>query len=53
MNKKYLLGLIIGIVFIGLLTFILNRVQKPVVQSNKLQITASFYPLYFLSEQIA
>ena len=53
MNKKYLFGLVIGIVFVGLLTLVLNHTQKPVIQSNKLQIVASFYPLYFLSEQIA
>jgi zinc transport system substrate-binding protein len=52
MNKKYLLGLIIGIVLVGLLTLIINNAQKPTVKSNKLQVTTSFYPLYFFSSQI-
>jgi zinc transport system substrate-binding protein len=56
MNKKTetIIAFIIGFIFIGLLTFVLNHnKQKPIVQTNKLQIVASFYPLYFFSEQIA
>jgi len=52
MNKKYLLGLVIGIVFVGILTLVINNAQKPTVKSNKLQVTTSFYPLYFFSSQI-
>lgn len=52
MDKKYLLGLIIGIVFVGILTLVINNAQKPTVKSNKLQVTTSFYPLYFFSSQI-
>ncbi len=52
MNKKYLLGLVMGVVFIGILTLIINSAQKPTAQSNKLQVTTSFYPLYFFSSQI-
>jgi zinc transport system substrate-binding protein len=52
MDKKYLLGLLIGIVFVGILTLVINNAQKPTVQSSKLQVTTSFYPLYFFSSQI-
>ena len=56
MNKKTqtIIAFVIGLIFIGILTFVLtHNKQKPIVQKNKLQIVASFYPLYFLSEQIA
>lgn len=42
-----------GLIFVGLLTLILNNIYKPSeVKSNKIQVSASFYPLYFFSQQI-
>ena len=53
MDKKIIFYFILGIIFVGVLTFIVNNIYKPTIQSNKLQITASFYPLYYFSQQIA
>jgi len=53
MDKKIIFYFILGIIFIGVLTLIVNNIYKPTTQSNKLQITTSFYPLYYLSQQIA
>ncbi|RJO61976.1 zinc ABC transporter substrate-binding protein [candidate division WS5 bacterium] len=54
MNKKYLLGFVLGVVVIGLLTLaIKNNNGAPVVSSSKPQAVASFYPLYFFASQIA
>lgn len=53
MNKKYISGLIVGIVFVGLLTLIIkNKSTTPVVSSGKVQVVASFYPLYYFASQI-
>jgi len=54
MNRKTkgLIFILLGFIFAGLLFFILNKEQKPTVQSSKLQVTASFYPLWFFSQQI-
>jgi len=43
---------LLGFIFVGLLTLILNKYQKPTVQPSKLQVTASFYPLWFFAQQI-
>jgi len=51
MGKKYAVGIILGIVFIGLLVLINNR-NSVLVQSGKLPVAASFYPLYFFASQI-
>ncbi len=53
MNKKYISGIILGIVFIGILTLLISN-RKPVSKNstNKIQITASFYPLYYFASQI-
>jgi zinc transport system substrate-binding protein len=53
MDKKIIFYFILGLVFVGLLTFVVNNIYKPATQSSKLQITASFYPLYYFSQQIA
>jgi zinc transport system substrate-binding protein len=53
MNKKYISGLIVGIIFIGLFTLIIkNRSTTPLVSSGKVQVVASFYPLYYFASQI-
>lgn len=53
MNKKQKIGFILVIVFIGALILLFkNNNSAPVVSSNQLQVTASFYPLYFFSQQI-
>ena len=55
MNKqtKIIICFLAGILFIGLLTLILNNIYKtPKETSNKIQVSASFYPLYFFSQQI-
>jgi zinc transport system substrate-binding protein len=53
MNKKYMVGLILGIAFIGLLTLALkNKDSTLPVSSNKIQVSASFYPLYFFATEI-
>jgi zinc transport system substrate-binding protein len=54
MNKKIkiIICLLLGFIAIGFLALILNNLQKPSVRSNKLQVAASFYPLYFFSQQI-
>ncbi len=49
--KNIILFLLVFI-FVGLLAFVLYNFQKPPVQSSKLQVAASFYPLYYFSQQI-
>jgi zinc transport system substrate-binding protein len=53
MNKKYITGLVLGVVFIGLLTLLINN-RKPVSvnSTDKIEVTASFYPLYYFASQI-
>lgn len=54
MNKKYMLGLVLGVVVIGLVTLaIKNNGGTPEASSSKPQVVASFYPLYFFASQIA
>ena len=53
MDKKVIFYFILGLLFVGVLTLIVNNIYKPTTQSSKLQITASFYPLYYFSQQIA
>ncbi len=51
-KTKIIVYFILGFISVGLLTLILNNLQKSSVRSNKLQVAASFYPLYYFSEQI-
>lgn len=54
MNKKYILGVVLGVVVIGLFTLaIKNNNGTPAISSHKPQVVASFYPLYFFASQIA
>ena len=53
MNKKYTIGFVLGIVFIGLLTFIIkNNTATPTISLHKPQVVTSFYPLYFFAQQV-
>lgn len=53
-NKKYIPGFLLGIIFIGLLVFIFkNNTPQLVTSPQKPQVVASFYPLYFFASQIA
>ena len=57
MKNKFLL-LIAGFVLIAVLGFLFNsgflrsKSARQISQNNKLQVTASFYPLYFFSSEI-
>jgi len=55
MNNKILIYLIAGVFLVGILILILSGILKPAsqVQSDRIQVAASFYPVYFLSKQIA
>ena len=53
MNKKrYIIVFLAGFIFVGVLALLLIRTPKAITSSNKLQVTTSFYPLYFFSTQI-
>ena len=53
MSRNYLLGFVLGIVLIGLLSYRFVW-SKPVAlpPPAKLQVAASFYPLYYFAQQI-
>ncbi len=53
MNKKYVIGLVF-LCFLAILFFALNQKTHDEVssKSDKLQVTASFYPLYFFASEI-
>ena len=53
MDKKIIFYFILGLLFVGVLTLIVNNIYTPTTQSSKLQVAASFYPLYYFSQQIA
>lgn len=55
MNKKYLLGFVIGVVCIGLITAMVKNSGKarPENSTGKPQVVTSFYPLYYFASQIA
>jgi zinc transport system substrate-binding protein len=53
MNKKIISIFVVGVIIIGVLIFILNNFYHPSGQSAKIQVAASFYPLYFFSKEIA
>jgi zinc transport system substrate-binding protein len=52
MNKKYGIGLVLGIVFVGVIALLVSGHKKPAISSGKLQVSTSFYPLYFMSSEI-
>jgi len=49
---KPLIFVLLGLFAVGFLFYFLNHNLKTAPASNKLQVVASFYPLYFFSEQI-
>jgi len=52
-QTKIIICFLAGLIFVGLLTIILNNIYKtPEVKSDKIHVSASFYPLYFFSQQI-
>ncbi len=59
MNKKYLFA-VLGFLLVGILSYILyvglfkqTAPATPAITGNKIQVTTSFYPLYFFASQIA
>ena len=53
MNKKFIAIIILGIAFIGLVAILIkNRNSIAVISLDKLQVVASFYPLYYFANQI-
>jgi zinc transport system substrate-binding protein len=54
MKKNVILSLMLALAVIGLASFLIGSARRPsrAVQSGKLQVVASFYPLYFFSRQI-
>jgi len=54
MNKKILIYSVTTIIVLALLGFIIFNLQKnPNNETGKIKISASFYPVYFLAQQIA
>jgi len=53
MNKKIkiIISVVLGIIIVGFLLLMHNG-KKTLTPTSKLQVVASFYPLYFFSEQI-
>lgn len=58
MDKKRIILFVLGIIFVGILSYILgagifkNLQNNQQTDSSKIQVVASFYPLYFFSQQI-
>lgn len=53
MNKKYLGGFALGVIIIALIAFAAHKGNTPIAtNSSKLNITTSFYPLYYFASQI-
>ena len=57
MNKNVVIPFILGVIFIGVVSYFVKDLGKPAknvapVQAGKMQVVASFYPLYFFSSQI-
>ncbi|MES2023886.1 MAG: zinc ABC transporter substrate-binding protein [Patescibacteria group bacterium] len=53
MNKKIIIGFVLGIIFIGILTLVIkNKHSALSVSSDKIQVSTSFYPLYFFTSEI-
>ncbi len=54
MNKKYILGLVLGVVVIGLVTLVIkNNDGVSTTSTERPQVVTSFYPLYFFASKIA
>lgn len=51
--KKYIFLCLIIISLIGIIVFLQNAFAPRDIEDNKIRVMTSFYPLFFLSEQIA
>lgn len=52
MNKKYLIGVLLGIVCVGVIALLTRTIPTAPQPPGTLPVTASFYPLYFFAQQI-
>lgn len=52
MRNKFLLGIIIALLIGGFVFLVNGNNSNTGKQNNRIQVTASFYPLYFFSSQI-
>ncbi len=52
MNQTKLIFLIIGIIALGVGIFYATKTPKESVTSNKIQVTASFYPLAYIASEV-
>lgn len=52
MNKKYIIGIVLAILIIGFVTLLTKNKEASVAPSDKIEATASFYPLYYFASQI-
>ncbi|MFA6183613.1 MAG: zinc ABC transporter substrate-binding protein [Parcubacteria group bacterium] len=53
-KRMFKLGIFIGVIIIslGVILFFLKKINAPATMNNKINVTTSFYPLYFLTSQI-
>ncbi len=51
-NRKLFIILIVLVILVGGIYLLTKKNQTLINQNNKLQVTASFYPLYYFSQQI-
>lgn len=52
-KTKIIIGFLAGFLFLSVLTLLLSSIyQAPKAPSDKIQVSASFYPLYFFSQEI-
>ena len=52
MNRTILISSILGIIVIGIVSYVFVWHRMPHRESQKLEVAASFYPLYFFASQI-
>ncbi len=54
MKKSVVISFVLGAIFIGVISYLVKNTGQTTktVQLNKIQVVASFYPLYFFSSQI-
>jgi len=53
MNKKYTIGLLVLLLLIIGFFFLYSSRKNEIVLNNKIKVVTSFYPLYFLTSEIA
>ena len=53
MSKKYIIWLVLGFAIAGLIAYIARRPPQGMpLRTDRIKISASFYPLYFLAQEI-